>query len=318
MLTVGILVWLDLLSVPGILAAAFLAALGSVFYSPASGTLMIDLIPRDDMVRGQSLFSGATSLVNLLGSALSGVLVAFLGVPLIVILNGASNLYSALTELFIRVPRTVGQGRPISVKGVLGDYGRAAVTVFRDPHLRLFVPCILLLNLLTAGPLTLILPFTAEKGFSVERYGYLMATWVAASLLAVLILGAVKLSPRLRFWTMALGFSLSGVFLILAYLSSSFLPMCIFAFLGAFCNAAGNTVFNAALMLALPEENRGTVLGFIQAASVGGSALSAVAYGVLGDFFSMTAIFALGTLLSLAPMLYLCFHPRTKAFILAN
>jgi MFS family permease len=318
MLTVGVLVWLDLLNIPGILIAAFLAAMGSVFYSPASGTLMIDLIPRDDMVRGQSLFSGATSLVNLLGSALSGVLVAFLGVPLIVILNGVSNLYSALTELFIRVPRTVGQGSPISVKGTLKDYGRAALTVFRDPHLSLFVPCILLLNLLTAGPLTLILPFTAEKGFTVDMYGYIMATWIAASLLAVLILGAVKLSPRLRFWVMAVGFSLSGVFLVLAYLSNLFLPVCVFVFLGAFCNAAGNTVFNAALMLALPEENRGTILGFIGAASVGGSALSAVAYGCLGDVFPMSLVFAIGTLLSLVPMLYLCFHPRTKAFILAN
>ena len=52
MLTVGVFAYLDRLAVPGVLLAAFLAALGSVFYSPAVSTLMIDIIPRDDMVRG--------------------------------------------------------------------------------------------------------------------------------------------------------------------------------------------------------------------------------------------------------------------------
>ena len=81
-------------------------------------------------------------------------------------------------------------------------------------------------------------------------------------------------------------------------------------------NTAGNTIFNASLMLALPEENRGAILGFIQSASVGGSALSAVLYGVLGDVMPMYLLFSLGSLISLGPMLYMCFHPRTKEFIL--
>ena len=107
MLAVGILAYTDRLGIPGVLLAAFLAALGSVFYSPAVNTLMIDIIPHDDMVRGQSIFSGAMGLIQTVGTAFSGVVVAFFGVPLIVVINGLSNLYSAFSELFIRVPRTV-------------------------------------------------------------------------------------------------------------------------------------------------------------------------------------------------------------------
>ena len=90
------------------------------------------------------------------------------------------------------------------------------------------------------------------------------------------------------------------------------------AFLASFANCAGNTVFNASLMLALPEENRGAILGFIQSASVGGTALSAVIYGVLGDFVPLYLVFTVGNLLSLGPMLYLCFNRRTKEFVLAH
>ena len=318
MLAVGALAWLGQLNVPIVLAAAFLAAFGSVFYSPAANTLMIDIIPHDDMVRGQSIFSGMQALISMVGTAFSGVMVAFFGVPLIVILNGLSNLYSAASELFIRVPKTVQQGDPVSVKGILADSRKAIAMIFSEPCLKLFVPCALILNLLGAGPLTLVLPFCMEKGFTVDMYGYLMAVWTAASLICVLILGVVKLSPRLRFWTMALGFTSSVAFFGLVYLSRQFLPMCIAAVLASIANGAGNTIFNASLMLALPEENRGAILGFIQSASTGGTALSAVIYGVLGDVFPLYLVFTVGNLISLVPMLYLCFHPRTREFVLKH
>ena len=315
MLTVGILAATNRLNVPGILIAAFLAALGSVFYAPASGTLLIDIIPRDDMVRGESIYSGINSLISMAGTAFSGVLVAFFGVPLIVILNGLSNLYSAVTELFIRVPKTVQQGEPVTVRSVLQDSRSALKMIFADSCLRLFVPCALLLNLLGAGPMSLVLPFCLEKGFSVDLYGYLLTAWTCGFLICTLLLGVIKLTPKARFWVMAIGFSASVVFLSLAYLSERFLPMCILAFIGAFMNCAGNTIYNASQILALPEENRGAILGFIQSASTGGCALSAVIYGLLGDIFPLYLVFAIGTLISVIPMMYMTLHPVTKKFI---
>ena len=316
MVTVGVLAYLGKLNVPGVLIAAFLAALGTVFYAPAANTLMIDIIPRDDMVRGQSISSGTSSMISMVGTAFSGVVVAFFGVPLIVIINGLSNLYSAITELFVRVPKTVQQGQKVSVKGILRDTRAAVRMILSEPCLKLFVPCALILNLLGAGPMTLALPLCMEKGFAVDYYGYIMSVWTVASLLCVVLLGIVKFSPKARFWLMAVGFSASSVFLAFAYLSGQFLPMCIFIFLGAFLNAAGNAIFNASLMLALPEENRGAIMGFIESACTGGSALSAVAYGMLGDVFPLYLVFTAGSLISLLPMIYLCFHPRTKEFVL--
>jgi MFS family permease len=157
-----------------------------------------------------------------------------------------------------------------------------------------------------------------EKGFTVDMYGYLMSVWTAASLVAIVILGAIKFSPKVRFWVMAISFSLSVVFLVFGYISKSFIVLCVFAALGAITNTAGNTIFNASLMIALPEENRSAILGFMQSASVGGMALSSVIYGVLGDIFPLWAVFSVGSLLSLAPMLFLCFNPTTKRFIVSH
>ena len=315
MLALGVLLYMSKLTIPGVLLAAFLASLCSVFFNPAVNTLMIDIIPHDDMVRGQSIFSASNALINMVGKAFSGVLVAFLGVPLIVVLNGVSYLISALTETFIHVPRTVQQGEKVTVKGVLHDFGRAIKAIFADKFLKTFVPVLLLLNLLCAGPMTLMLPFCLEKGLTMEQYGLLMSIEMAASLVCVIILGVVKTTPKVRYWLQAIGFTASLICSILAYLSTGFVTLSVFLFLSTGLNMVGNSILNAALMLALPDENRGAILGFIEAACVGGCALSAVIYGLLGDLFPLYLVFVAGTILTLVPMVFACFHRITREFL---
>ena len=315
MLALGVLLYMSKLTIPGVLLAAFLASLCSVFFNPAVNTLMIDIIPHDDMVRGQSIFSASNALINMVGKAFSGVLVAFLGVPLIVVLNGVSYLISALTEAFIHVPRTVQQGEKVTVKGVLHDFGRAIKAILAEKYLKTFVPVLLLLNLLCAGPMTLMLPFCLEKGFTMEQYGLLMSIEMAASLVCVIILGVVKTKPKVRYWLQAIGFTASLICSILAYLSTGFVTLSVFLFLSTGLNMVGNSILNAALMLALPDENRGAILGFIEAACVGGCALSAVIYGLLGDLFPLYLVFVAGAILTLVPMVFACFHRITREFL---
>jgi len=318
MLALGVLLYMNALSIPGILLAALLASLCSVFFGPAVSTLMIDLIPHDDMVRGQSIHSGVTSLISLVGKAFSGVLVAVAGVPLIVVINGVCYLISAVTEMFIRVPRTVQQGEKVTIKGVLTDFSRAVKAIFANPCLKIFVPFAVILNFLCAGPMTLMLPFCMDKGFTMDMYGYLLSIEMAGSMIAVLTLGVIKLKPKTRFILMAVGFIGAQALCVPAYLSTAFLPMAGLLFLSALLNAAGNAIFNAALMLALPDENRGAILGFVSAASTGGCALSAVVYGVLGDLFPLHLVFVAGCVLALPFALYLFCHRSTRDFILTH
>lgn len=261
MLAVGALAFADKLNVPVVLLAAFLASACTVFFSPAVSTLLIDIIPHGDMVRGQSVHSGINTFLNLVGKALSGALVAFLGVPLIIVLNGISYLFSALTEIFITVPRTVHQGEAVTVRGVLKDFSTAIRTILKDKFLKLFIPSALILNLLGAGPSTLMLPFVLEKGFTVDMYGYLMSVETAASLICVCLLGVVKLKPRMRYYAMSVGFLSSGVFAIAGYLSGNYAVLCMMLFLSSFANTLGNGIFNASLMLALPEKTGAASLG---------------------------------------------------------
>ena len=137
-------------------------------------------------------------------------------------------------------------------------------------------------------------------------------------MICVSLLGIVKLPPRVRYFAMAAGFLASIPLNIWTFLSGNYLMLCVAFFLGAFANCLGNTVFNASLMLALPEENRGAIIGFVSAASMGGCALSAVIYGALGDIFPLYLVFIAGSVLTAPPMLYLCLHKNTREFIITH
>ena len=114
------------------------------------------------------------------------------------------------------------------------------------------------------------------------------------------------------------GFLSATLFFVLTYLTKNYAVMCVSMFLASFANAMGNSVFNASMMLALPEENRGAILGFISAASTGGCALSSVIFGVLGDVFPLYLVFTAGCLLSVLPMAYMCLHKHAREFVLMN
>lgn len=318
MLCVGGFAFAGRLSVGLVLLAAFLASGCSVFFSPAVSTLMLDIIPHDDMVRGQSMQNGIHTFISLVSKAFSGAVVAFLGVPLVIVINGISYLISALTELFITVPRTKRQGEAVTVRSLMSDFGVAIKEIVENRFLRLFIPCALVLNLLASGSGTLMLPFVLGKGFSVDEYGYLMAIETAASLICVVLLGVIKFSNRTRYCLMGMGFISSTVFYIVMFLSTNYWIICAMIFIACFMNTLGNTVFNASLVLALPEDKRGALLGFIGASCTGGCALSAIVYGLLCDIFPMPIVFTLGQVICLGPMIYLCFHKHCKEFILTN
>lgn len=318
MLAVGGLALTNNLSVPIVLVAAFLAALCSVFFTPSVSTVLVDIIPHEEIVRGQSVQSGITSFINLVGKAVSGALVAFIGVPIIITINGVSYLISAFTEMFIHVPKTKRQGEKVTVKGILTDFKFAFLGIFQNKFLKIFIPSAMVLNLLSAGQTSLMLPYVLEKGFTVEMYGVLMSVQMAGSLVCVFLLGIFKMSKRMRYRMLAAGFISSSFLYILSFLSNSFMWMSIWMFIGCFANCAGNSVFNAAMVLAMPEESRASMLGLMSSASMGGCALSAVIFGFLGEVFPLYLVFVVGNMLSIPPMIWLCLHKNTKEFILEH
>ncbi len=316
MLMIGYLAIKGSLSIPLVLAVAFLSALCTTFFSPAISTALIDVIPASRMVQGQSIYSSTQMILNLVGNAVSGALVAFFGVGWIIIANGISYLLSALSEAFICLPHSLHEKTQLSFKKAWQDMQKGMNIIIKDHNLNFFIPYALIINFLGSGAMALMMPYLLDKGFNIAQYGYAMGIMTIASLLGTVILSVLKITPKQRYQILSFGFIFSIIFFEIAYLCHDRYLVMIMLGLGTLGNALANAIFNASLMLALPQDNRGAVLGLATSGSIGGSALSSMIYGILGDIFSLQLVFVISNTITIIPLYLLCVSKITKAFIL--
>lgn len=298
MLGIGWLVIQNNLTIPILMAITLVIALCGVFFTPASSTVLIDIVPKSDLVQAQSINGALYNVLDLISKGISGFLLVFLGIGPMIIFNGISFVISAFTEYFVHVPKTIKQGTKITIKTIGFDLWDGLKSIIQTSGLNVLFCSALFINLFSAGLGSLLLVMTNEKGFTIEQYGILMSAISAGALLGAVLVGGIKIPNKMRPFVMLFGFLLSGGAMILGLLSSEFIWVCIFFFLGDFLNVAGNMILNASMMLVIPIDKRSTVLGFIISSSMGGIALSTVIYGFLAETFSISMLGIFGTILS--------------------
>jgi MFS transporter, DHA3 family, macrolide efflux protein len=68
----------------------------------------------------------------------------------------------------------------------------------------------------------------------------------------------------------------------------NFYWMALMFFFANFLNTMANAVLNSVLILAIPADKRGMIIGFVMTASTGGVALSSLAYGFFAEYIPIT------------------------------
>lgn len=300
------------LSVIMVMFTAFVAAFCHLFFSPAIQTVLVDIIPNKDLMRGQSLNGGIMSLLGLSGRALSGLLLTVFGVPLMILLNGVSFMISAFSELFIEIPPTKKAGTKIHVAQIVADIKEGAVATYQDKSLRFLMTGAVLINFLISGMFSIMLPFVYSKGFDIVQYGYLMSVFSLAGVVSMTITGIVKFTYKQRYWVMVFGFIVGNSLFIIGYLMGNFYLLAMIFFLANSLITMANAVLNSVLILAIPADKRGMIIGFVMTASTGGAAMSSLAYGFFAEYISMTVLAIIGLSLAMIPMIWLTLDRRMK------
>ena len=315
MIGLGIIAYMNQLSVVAVIIVAIVSAFCNVLFNPCSTSVFADIVHKDELVRGQSIYSGGYSLISLVGQSLSGMLIVVFGVPLLILLNGICYVISAITECFITIPKTEKQGLEISVKNVIHDLKDGLYFSLHEKGLNTIMLCALSINFLSGGIFSLILPFCYEKGLDVVQYGYLSAVISVAGLVGVFIIGIWKMDKAKRFSIMMFTFIGAAILQIIGYLSIGFLLISSIFFVSQLLNTIANAIFNAAMILSIPHDKRGVIIGFISAASTVGMAMSTVVYGVLAETISLSWLGVFGAILSLIPFIILARDSKVKEFV---
>lgn len=275
------LVWKGQLTMPLLYGIAALNALCGQFFGPAISASIPLLVPDDQLERANSLNQVTGTLVNIFGYALGGIMVALMGVPALLLVNGFSFILSAASESFIHIPRVVREKAALSAGLLLRDIRDGFLYVRNNRVLMRILQVAMILNFFTA-PFFILLPKFVDEylGGGSQIYGYLLSAQMAGALVAILVLSMTSLirhNPSLVRWAL--------VIQAVLYLSLPFLPPAlwyihvgIFAVAGLF-SAIVNISFSTLMQRATPQQYMGKVFSLVGTMC---QALQPAAQGITG------------------------------------
>ncbi|HOY25858.1 MAG TPA: MFS transporter [Mesotoga sp.] len=309
-----IMVYMDFARGAAILAMAVLAGANSltitvlfifqllistfdISFDPATAAMLPDIIESDKLLRGNSILGAINSLSYIIGPALGGILYGMFGIEAVLILNGASYIASAISEIFIRYQQTTEKGK-ISLKSVFKDVVEGVRYMRKINGLILVMVFAMLSNFLLSPFFSVVFPFFARTivGFTSEQYGFLQSGWVVGVLIGNVILGTL-LSKKRQGNLFAMG--LTAETLILFLLTVFFFPYFIdlfgwaswryFAALGlpilvtGIFNAFVNTPLNTLFQKIVPTNYRSRIFSVISILAQIATPLGAAIYGFAVD-----------------------------------
>ena len=260
----GLLAMNDRLSIVLVVLAALVSGVCSSLFDPAASSLVPDILEESVLIKGQSLLSGSSTIINLIGTALSGILIVKFGVPVLILVNGVCYIISAFSERLIH-DFPSHKGEEISdLKTIISDIKEGFAFIKNDTGLLKLGAVALLGNFLISGFFNLLLPYCLQNGMSTEQYGYLGAFISAGSLIGTLLLAVVDVYDRdpLKIMGYAmLGFVLFGAASIFL---ASFKATSILSLIAFVLNGFMNGILNALIILLIPEDKRGMLFGTIK------------------------------------------------------
>jgi predicted MFS family arabinose efflux permease len=312
-----------------IYVSACLESIVSQFFNPAKTAIIPRLVGEKDLLTANSLNGLSDALTRLIGSALGGTLMGWLGFSSVVLLDAGSFLVSAIMISLIAMPvRPNGSGMrpdaqaPVAsipvARGILGVWQDWVIGLRLVKRERLLLMLFIVLGVAFLGDSmisVLIVPLVKVlMGGGAQMLGWLMMAQGVGGLLGGLLVGQIgnHLPPRR---IAALGLVVTGVviFVILSF-PRSILVLPFMAVAGVAVSAwliSSETL----LQLGVSDQFRGRIFGTLGTTSALASLVGMLLASVLTDLVGLVLILGIsGGLYVVSGILAWLMLPRTQQF----
>lgn len=312
MLVLGGLAMAGKMEVWQVLVVAAVSSACSAVLMPALNALLPQIVEQNNLMRASALLQSTQSAIQMIGNAAGGFLVVAFGVPVIILFNGATFLFSAFTECFIQAPAVSHTG---GQNGFLREFADGVAYLKKHTGLTGMMLAGAAVNLTCGGFVGIAYVWCLDKGMSIEQYGLFLGAESAAMLIATVFITVVPI-PRRRRWSVLALANVGYNLLYLGAMSTSGFQVCTVLYAGySFCNMVANMFMYPALMEAIETAYHGRVLALFNAACVGSVAISMVVYGILGDLFGVVPVSLAGGVLTLIPAFLFVMNPTLRKLL---
>lgn len=254
----------------------------SAFFGPAVNSIKPELVHESKFVKVNSVTSLATSGMDMIGSALGGVIYIAIGAPYMFLVNGISYLLSAFTEIFITEPKREIKNEKITF---IEDFKEGFSFLWNFKTLRNLFLLASLLNLFANAAFILILPYFKSTPFlGPEKYGIFMSVIPMGMLVGSGLLSIINIKKEQKFNAYKFGALLCIGTMPLVFVVENLYIMIPIVFISFLFNVVFNTILNSAIMLVVPSDKRGKIGALMNTISGGLQPIGTLLGGLLGEF----------------------------------
>lgn len=302
-----------LLEVWMVFVAGIVLGLGGAFFGPAVISALPDIVPKAKLVKANSLFQLIYTGSGIPGFSVGGFLYALLGAPLLFLMNGVSYLFSAVTELFIKIPK-IQHAKP---EFKFFDDTKAGLSfTWRVRPLRYMLVVFSVLNFFASMGIMLLLPlFERTEHLGPARYGIVLAGLTGGMFVGYILTSIIHIKPVRRFAVFYasafVGMGALAAFPLYLYFPLMFALAAVF---GLF-NAVLNALIMAVLQMTTPQDMRGKVFGLLGTLAGGLTPLAMALGGVLAEFISIRLLISASFILTFLSFIPLAFSPAIRRYV---
>lgn len=192
-------------------------------YGPSVQASIPALLEKDQLVSGNAVVNLVTSMSNLLGPIIGGILFAVYGLTPILIVSSICFVCSAILELFINIP-IVKQSKKGSIVAIVKEDMKLSINFIRKdkPILAKVMIIIFLFNLFLSSTILIGMPviITQTLGLSSKLYGLAQGFLAAGGLIGGILAGVFGRKLNIK-----------KSYILLVFCALSVLPMGLFLWL---------------------------------------------------------------------------------------
>lgn len=294
---VGIASLMGFIQVWMVFVVAILNGVCAAFFNPCINSVRPDIVDKSLIVKANSVTTLAQSGMDMLGSAIGGILYVTFGATYMFLFNGISFLFSAFTELFLFIPKVKRESKKLTFKE---DFKEGFNFLWNLKILRNLVIAFSFINFFFNAAFILTLPYFKETDFlGPERYGVAMAVISFSMIVGSILLSVKSIESDTRYKVFIMSsIVMAACFPFITILSNYYVILALL-FTAFFFNIILNTIFTSIIMMVIPDDKRGKVFSILNTIMMSLSPIGMFLGGVLGDILSirlaMTILLIIGS-----------------------
>lgn len=282
-LWVTIIAYFDDLTITHFYISSFLSSLANTFFRPANFSTISRIVEKDNLVVANSLMSFGRNVSIILGPMLSGILISTIGFKVALLTNSISFFLSAISELFLDIPKTIKKGKEkLSFVSFFKESISSLKIIFSDKVARTGILIFTGVNFMAAS--VNLLSFIADKiGLGADGYGMLLTSEGIGLILTSLFFSSKRLGKLINHDYLRI---LSMVILSLAIITISLSKTVTGVMIGMFFVGIGIGTGGILLRSALQSNLNKDILGSFAGAQFMLNDIAFPAGIFLGGYFS--------------------------------